>query len=259
MNRIILLALCALSSQLTGCVTENTYADSGERVNNVDTSPDIVAKNRMALGLRYLRAGNYSQAKFNLDKALTFAPKMPEVHYSLAYYYQTVNEITKANEAYRSVLELDPTNGDALNNYGAFLCQNGKRQDAERFFLLALEQDDYNRESQTYLNLGVCMLEDNQKEQAMAYLQKALDHNPYNGKALLELSALAYKDETPTEALAYLKRYERHGKLTPQSLWLGYQIQARLNNQKAADQYGSSLIKYHPKSSQAKAYLEIIR
>ena len=50
------------------------------------------AKTRISLGLTYLKNGNYSQAKFNLDKALQFAPRLADAHYSIAYYYQVVGE-----------------------------------------------------------------------------------------------------------------------------------------------------------------------
>ncbi|WP_111976710.1 type IV pilus biogenesis/stability protein PilW [Algibacillus agarilyticus] len=254
----VLLILFCLQN-LVACVTETTYAESGERVIKRETKPSEIAHNRVALGLRYLKAGNYSQAKYNLDLALQHQPEMPEVHYSLAYYYQVVNEFDNADKAYLRVLEIDPTNGDALNNYGAFLCQNQKIEQAEIYFLKALEQDAYIRESQTYLNLGVCMLENNKRDKALVYLARALDHDPYNGKALLELAELSMSTSEYEQARNYIKRYEKSSRLTPRSLWLGFQIESKLNDDLAAEKYGKTLVRYHPNSSQTKAYIELTR
>ncbi|NTS75487.1 type IV pilus biogenesis/stability protein PilW [Catenovulum sp. SM1970] len=259
MNKLPLFFVVLFTLTLSACVTETRYVGSDEPVNKTDVNPVEVAKTRMALGLQYIKVGNYSQAKFNLDKALAAAPNLPEVHYSLAYYYQIVNELDNANNAYKRVLELDPENGDALNNYGAFLCQNGKIVEAEQYFLLAVEQDDYIREEQTYVNLGVCLLEHGGTEKALGYFDKALSHNPYSGKALVELADYHFSQGDVVEAKNYLKRYERAAKLTARSLWLGYRIAEQQGESHIAKQYGQSLIRYHANSKEAQEYKQLLR
>ena len=66
--------------------------------------PLAAAKNRLALGLTYLKSNNFQQAKFNIDKALDFAPRFSGAHYGIAYYYQKVGENALANESYNIIL-----------------------------------------------------------------------------------------------------------------------------------------------------------
>ncbi|AWB68218.1 type IV pilus biogenesis/stability protein PilW [Saccharobesus litoralis] len=255
------LLLVGMATHIAGCVTKTTYAESGKPVIEREQNPTEIAQTRLALALRYINAGNYSQAKYNLDAALKHAPEMPEVHFSLAYYYQTVNELDNANQAYLKVLQLHPDNGDALNNYGTFLCQTERFVEAEQYFLKAVAQDEYIRESQTYVNLGVCLLENKQKQKAHSYLLKALEHNPYNVKALMELTELSLDARQLQEARNYLQRYEkatRSGR-SARSLWLGYQIESQLKNNMGAEQYGRTLVRFYPNASQTKAYIELTR
>lgn len=85
---------------LLGCVTE-PLPEGFERPNDFDQVE--AAKTRISLGLTYLKNGNYTQAKVNLDKALEFAPRLADAHYSMAYYYQLVDEVARAEESYENV------------------------------------------------------------------------------------------------------------------------------------------------------------
>ena len=86
------LCIIALVILLSGCVSQpqpGKYASD-------DFDQEEAAKTRISLGLTYLKNGNYTQAKANLDKALEFAPRLADTHYSLAYYYQLVGEVQRA-------------------------------------------------------------------------------------------------------------------------------------------------------------------
>ncbi len=250
--------LSLLALQLTACVSESRYVESGKPIIKHQANPVGIAKNRMALGLQYIKVGDYAQAKFNLDKAVEEAPDMPEVHYSLAYYYQVVNELKHADASYKKVLELDPENANALNNYGAFLCQYGDIDKAEENFLKALAQDKYIGKSKTYVNLGVCMLENGREEGAIKYLNKALSHDPYSGKALIELADYNFKHDEVVAAKGYLKRFEKNSRLSARSLWLAYQVEKELSNLLEAKHYGEMLIRYHPKSLETQELKKLI-
>ncbi len=61
MQKLLLISICLFISACAG--------QSGqERANNFDAAE--AAKTRISLGLTYLKNGNFSQAKRNLDKAL---------------------------------------------------------------------------------------------------------------------------------------------------------------------------------------------
>ena len=62
-------------SLLSACVTREYAGDNTPVVQN-DASHDDIALTRISLGLGYLKIGNTTQAKSNLEKAKRFAPKL---------------------------------------------------------------------------------------------------------------------------------------------------------------------------------------
>jgi len=136
MRSILALTLSALA--LSGCVSESSYNGSNKPVVKNKINNAGAARTRIALALQYLKAGNNSQAKYNLERASEFAPNLPEVHYSLAYYYQQVGENARADKAYQKALDIKPDDPNTLNNYGVFLCGIDEYDRATDQFLKAI-------------------------------------------------------------------------------------------------------------------------
>ena len=111
---------------LTACVTEKSYVGSDKPVVEKKINNEKAARTRIALALKYLTAGDSQQAKFNLERALKFAPELTEVHYTLAYYYQQVGENELAKKAFQDALKIDRDDPNTLHNYGTFLCRVGE-------------------------------------------------------------------------------------------------------------------------------------
>ena len=121
---------------LSACVSHSDTSDFDKQA---------AAKARVELALGYLQQQNSSQAKLNLDKALSYAPKYSLVHAALAYFYQQQGDVEHAKQAYLTAIKLDDKQGDVLNNFGAFLCAQGEYQAAYK-------------QSDTYENLALCAL-----------------------------------------------------------------------------------------------------
>lgn len=236
---------------LAACVSQKTYVGSDKPVVEKQSTPVEAAKNRIALGLTYLQKGNAAQAKYNLDKALEFAPKLPEAHYSLAYYYQTVGEIDKADSAYKKVISLDKQNGDALNNYGAFLCQQGLYAQAKEYFLQAVKIDSYIRVAQTYENLGLCLYDSGQaeySEEVEKYLTNALGYNSKLAKSLYTLVELYKKNNELIKAYRYVQQLDVVQKNNPSIIFSAYQLAEQTGDKRAASSYARRLFIDFPKS-----------
>lgn len=248
MRYFIIVALLVLG----GCVSQPLPDGfkSSDDINTVDA-----AKTRISLGLTYLKNGNYSQAKFNLDKALQFAPRLADAHYSMAYYYQVVGENEMAEEAYQDALDLAPRNPDIANTYGAFLCQQGKYSKAKEYFLKAVNSNNYVSTAETYENLALCSQSQGQISDAIDYLQLAINHQPSRGKSLLLLTQLLASEERWSEAETALKRYEKTSRVNAETLWLSYKIQLALGNTDIANGYGDMLVRMFPDHGNAKQYL----
>lgn len=238
---------------LSGCVTETTYVGKDTKVESIDRQ--AAAKNRLGLGLGYLDKGDMSQAKFNLDRALAYDPSNPEVYIARAYYFQRVGDQASAEDTYRKVLGMYPSNADALNNYGVYLCNQKRYSDAESRFDQALKVPDYSRMDDTYENAALCAQQAGHVDQAAKYYDLALGYNPNRGKLLLAAAELALKQQNPGKAASYLQRFSRGGTDTAQSLWLQLQVAQSLGELAAVHRYGQSLAQQFPHSDQARRYL----
>lgn len=224
-----LLALAALLAS-TGCVTESVYVGSDKPVVENKINNDVAARTRVSLALKYLAAGDSSQAKYNLERALKFSPELPEAHYSMAYYYQQVGENGLAKKFYESAIDIDPANPDTLNNYGVFLCSIGEFDAAADYMLQAIEIPSYLRVAESYENLALCAIENDEFDKAQDYLKASVQHSPLRGSSLINLAAISYAKSDLHRAQEFLKKYEKSGRISSRSLMLSYLIETRMGH-----------------------------
>ncbi|GGO67005.1 type IV pilus biogenesis/stability protein PilW [Bowmanella pacifica] len=242
---LFLLSACASQTQIDG------------RGPGAEFNAEDAARTRISLGLTYLKNGNFTQAKFNLDKALEYAPSMADAHYSLAYYYQQVEENKHAEEAYRQAMRLDKNNPDIVNSYGAFLCQQGRYNDAKQYFQQALDNQAYIRSAETYENMALCAQNQHHLDDARQYLQAALNHQPSRGKSLLLLTDVLVQQQNWPDAKANLSKLERLGRVSPDMLLLGYKIESGQGNLQSAQGYGNMLKELYPQHPVTAQYLQL--
>lgn len=240
---------------LSGCVTETSSVtrnnpSAKNTVNNQDA-----AKTRIALALQYLNAGNTTQAKFNLERAASFAPELPEVHYALAYYYEQVGEPQWAKKAYVTALSLNPNDPNALNNYGTFLCRIEDYDGASEQLLKAISIPSYLRVAQSYENLALCAVKQDKFALALEYLESAVQHNGRRPSALIALAALFYAKSDLHQAEGVLKVYKERGFMSARALLLEHLLHQRMGHLQQAQTLSDSLIKNYPSSRQASLVL----
>lgn len=234
---------------LTSCASQSPEPGMGADFNQQDA-----ARTRISLGLTYLKNGNYTQAKYNLDKALQFAPDMADAHYSMAYYYQQVEEFQQADDSYRQALRLGGQSPDILNSYGAFLCQRGRYEEARDYFLRAINSQNYIRSAESYENLALCSQSQGQIEDAKQFLQSALNHQPARSQSLLLLTEILVQQGNWQEAKQYLGRLERVGRVSPELLMYGYRIESGLQQLQRAEGYGKMLRELYPEHPLTREY-----
>jgi type IV pilus assembly protein PilF len=239
-----------LSAILCGCVSQGT----GSYDSNINY--DEAASTRISLGLTYLRNGNYTQAKQNLDKALEFAPRSADAHYSLAYYFQLVGENQRAEEYFDNAMRLAPSNADIANSYGAFLCQQNRYEEGKTYFLRAVDNKRYANSAQTYENMAICANKEGFTDDAIQYLQSALNHQPGRLQSLILLAELHASQQQYLEAERALATIERYGRIDDNILWLQMDIARQQRKLEKAKNYGDMLVSVYPNSSLTKRYLD---
>jgi type IV pilus assembly protein PilF len=213
------------------------------------------AKTRVSLGLAYLQNGNFSQAKFNLDKALEFAPRLADANYAMAYYYQSVGELKQAENFYQFAMDLEPKNANIANSYGAFLCQNGDYEKAKKYFLQAVNTSKYISSAETYENLALCSRSQGRYEDVIQYLRNAVNHQPRRANSLFLLARSLVETHQWQEARDILRRYEKTSQISPQSLFMAMKIESATGNDNAANGYSDMLLNIFPNDPITKSLL----
>lgn len=139
---------------------------------------DEAASYNARLGLAYLKQGDRIRAKRKLLTALAQAPNSSSVNTAMAYFMEKTGETTSAAFYYKQAMLVAPKEGAPANNYGAFLCRHGQKKLAERYFLKAAQNLQYEQTAQAYENAGLCAQAIPDYPKAVYYFTKALEHDP---------------------------------------------------------------------------------
>lgn len=244
--------LLLLSLGLTGCGPKQQETN-GKAASQSDRYARASHIN-VQLGLGYLQKGQTTRAKQKLLLALKQAPKSAEANDAMAYFLEATGEKEDADKYYQRAIKLSNNQGAPLNNYGTFLCREGKYKLADSYFRRAVKDKDYVNLADAYENAGLCALQLPNYKRAEFYFKQALAKDPERPNSLLELAEISYRKGQNKNAEKYLNRYRHLAKETPQSLYLNYRVATRLHKKKTAHRFAQQLMKQYPKSAQAKLY-----
>ncbi len=248
MKRIALLMPLFAAMLLGGC--SSTSVREG-----VDT--EKAAQANADLGLRYMMQGNYEVAMQKLNHALTFEPHHVPTHHYLAELYRRLERYEDADGHFRHALRYAEGEASSLhNNYGSFLCGQGRIDAGVKQFEEVLKNPVYPRRDQVYENLGLCLERKPDHEQAERFLRKGLELNSKAPKSLLAMARLSFAKENYLSTRAYLQRYSEVARHSPESLWLGIRVERILGDKDALASYGLSLKGNYPNAPETKLYLE---
>ncbi len=236
---------------LTGCVSEKSYVGTDKPVSQRNFDNIEAARTRISLGLNYLRRGDTSQAKYNLERARSFAPNSAEVYGALAYYYQSVGENKQAEDYFKQAIAKDNNYADAYNNFGAFLCQLNRYEESEQLLLKAISRPGYIRVAESYENLALCQLQQNNFNKASTYLDNSINHNATRITSLTLAAGLAYAMGDNRQAKNRLDRIQRLGRVSARTVLLSYLIAEKsgdVQTQRSAEQLLLTLYTDTPES-----------
>lgn len=247
----VVLALALGACATPGNTGFNTGAANFHPPANVD--PKDAARTHTELAQRYMRQGRLKAALKKLQIAVKFDHDYAPAHTLLAVLYERIGELDKAGAQYRRALDLEPKDGSANNNYGAFLCKKGEHKKSLAYFHKALADPFYQTPDRAWSNAGICAMKIPDDAMAIADFRKALKINPKNADALYRLAAIFYKKNDAFRASAFLQRFDALQHPSPQSLALGYRIATRLGDAEGARTYLEKLQSKFPDSEQAQS------
>ncbi|AHL76403.1 pilus assembly protein PilW [Stutzerimonas stutzeri] len=245
--RVALLFL--LAGLMAGCVSSG----SGNPMRTSE-GRDEARDAYIQLGIGYLQQGEATRAKSPLRKALELDPNSADAHAALALVFQNEMENQLADEHYRKALS---SRNDAriLNNYGSFLFEQKRYQEAMERFAKAAEDNLYSGRSHVFQNMGMTALQLGQREQAETYFTRALRLDSRQPRALLELAIMAYEDKQYVPAKRYYDSFSSLSEQNARSLLLGIRLAKIHQNRDQAASLGLQLKRLYPGTPEYQQFL----
>jgi type IV pilus assembly protein PilF len=244
--KLRLIAVLSLLLTLGACSSTSTVREA-DRQKSAEANAE--------LGLRYMLQGKNDIALEKFKRALDQDPKSAVAHHYIAELYRRLGENDDADRHYRRAISLNPEESSAYNNYGVFLCNQKKYEQAEKQFQAVLKNPVYTGRAQTLENLGMCMREGGETAKAEDYFRKALQTDPRLPNSLLAMADISLKGGNALSSRAYLQRYSEVGAPTPESLWLGIRVERILGDKSAVSSYGLMLKNNFPEAEETRLYL----
>lgn len=213
----------------------------------------LAARDRLALAANRLRSGELDAAEREARTALKEDPKSADAYTVLAVVESRRGRSAQAGQHYQRAAELAPNRGAELNNYGAWLCAEGRTDEALGWFDRAVAVPGYSERGAALANAGACAQKAGQAARAERDLRQALRLDPNNAVALAAMAELAYGKGEYFEARAFSERRLAAAPANPPSLLLASQIENKLGDRAAADRYVRRLKQEFPKAGTANA------
>lgn len=238
-----------LSLVLSGCVTTSDQP-------NRKTDPNEARDAYVQLGLGYLQNGETERAKAPLSEALKIDPRSESANVALALVFQQEGEVASADKHFRAALASAPDSARILNNYGAFLMEQKRYNEALGYFQKAAEDTFYRERSRVFENLGLAYKRLDKPEEAKLSFERALRLSSRQPLALLELARMEFSEQNYVPAWNHYLNFSQMSAQNASSLWLGVQLARRFNDHNRAASYALQLRRLYPATPEARALLE---
>ncbi|MBA1201851.1 type IV pilus biogenesis/stability protein PilW [Pseudomonas capeferrum] len=239
---ILRAALSILSlSLLAGCVSDGGSDPLASRQGRAEAGDAYVR-----LGLGYLQQGLTERAKAPLAKALALDADNAQAHSALALVFQAQGEPALAAEHFRKALLEQPNDTRIRNNFGSFLYAQGDFRQAEQMFRQAASDTLYPERSRVYENLGLTVLRLERRDEARQYLEKALQLDQRQPRALLEMAELSFEDRHYVPARDFYQRFSQLSDQDARSLLLGSRLARALEERSTEAELGQQLQRLYP-------------
>lgn len=204
--------------------TQNVAEDSREMLN-------------VRMGVAYFERGDYDTALEKLNRAIAYNPKFAIAHSAIATVYSTMNAKLDAERHYKLSVKYAPTDPTILNNYGTYLCQNGEYDKAVSYYEKTLANPFYKTPETVHENAGVCLVQSDQHAKAEPHFRKALQYNSKLPVSLYNMVIISSAKGENMKARAFLQRLQNVAALDERILKIGYEVETKMGNKQAADQY----------------------
>lgn len=192
---------------------------------------------RVQLAQQRLGEGDFVAAEQQARKALKLDPRSAAAYTVLALVADRKGDAAGAGKHYLQAAELAPTQGGMLNNYGTWLCSQGRAAESLDWFDRALAAPGYPTPDIASANAGSCALQAGQVARAESMLRQAIALDPQNRVALSAMAELEFKAGRMMSARAFSQRRLAAAPADAAALQLASQIEYKLGDRTAAEEY----------------------
>ncbi len=231
---------------LTGCV-QTTYPKA--RVANKQKS----LESYITLGMAYLQRNDRDSARRNFEKALDINSNSHQAHNGMGLLYQLTGEVGLAEKSFKYSLRQKSSFTEARVNYGAFLYQQKRYEEAYESFERSSKDLTYDRRALVLAYVGQTALKLGDRSRAKSAFEHSLNVDNTLSLAMIELALLNFDDQDYASSKRLLDQYTSIARPSPKSLWLGIRIERIFGNKDKEASYALALKNLHPYS---KEYLE---
>ena len=260
------LAACCLAGFLAACAGgpggSAGFSSGGSGKAELATSSDQTADQKRAAIRLQLASGYYQQGQLEValdevKRAILAEPGNAEAYGVRALIYMDMGEPGLAEDNFKRALALAPQNADLSNNYGSFLCQNGRAAQSLAYFDAALNNRTYQSPAKAFNNAGACSLKIRDNAGAERYLLQALKLTPDLPVTNANLARVYYERGDYVQAGFFIARLGRTAKmdsLTADVLWLAIKVQHKLADAGPEAGWVTQLRRHHAGSPEYAAY-----
>jgi type IV pilus assembly protein PilF len=241
---------------LSGCAGVGNETAGGDIKTESDkTEVDRRAAIRLELAAAYFERGQFTTALDEVKLSLAAKPEQPAAHSLRGLIYAAMGEPKLAEEGFRRALQLAPRDGDTLQQYGWFLCQERRYAEADQMFGQALAQPQYRDASRALLAQGVCLARAGQWVPAQKALMRAHELDPGNPVVSFNLADVLLRNGDAERARFHAQRLNsRPDWVNAQTLWLSARVEHKLGNLAAARVFGQQLRERFAQSAEAQRF-----
>ena len=226
--------------------------------NRLEYNPKAATANA-DLGKSYMQRGDYELAMAKFKRALRYDSESAEAHHYIAELYRRLGKSEDADRHYKQAINYSTNDSALFNNYGVYLCGEGRIDEAKDQFDRVLKNPVYRFPGLVYENMGLCMLQNGLVMESEENFRKAITINPEQPKSLFELAKISFQRERYFSARAFITRYSKVSQPSAESLWLAIEIETALKDHQAVKDYGQELVDKFPLSKKAEKYQRLNR
>ena len=252
-SKIALISTVCVSLALVACQTPDLS----------QKDPEKATKVRTQLAAEYLRTGDLDAAKRALDQALETTPRDSQANMMMGVLLQQEGSqlnLEKADAYFKRAISADPKNAQARNNYGTYLYQLERYNDAIEQFNIAGATLGYDQRFRALENMGRIYLKMGDVVNAEKSFKQALQANRDSYISMLELSEIFYLNQQFPAATQLYQQFARgvgQKNQGARALWVGIRTARASSDQLGMQVLVNQLRALFPESQEYQRYLQL--